>query len=167
MAKPLKEEEKLYDQIKREKISVHPLIWNTLYHDLGDCITIFFLTISTYTGRNEAIPLEEVRKLVVYVEKARSIVNKITHCNLIDNDSVHLIKLKDQNTELHPVIKLLYDHYIRNDLNCIEMCVKYYLDPLDPQPIPFNDAQKILEHTVSISRFMTRLREATTHVQVF
>ena len=62
---------------------------------------------------------------------------------------------------LDPIIHELFFHYIGNDVYGIELIVGFHLDPVDENPIPVEDAQKILNKTSTMKQFMDRLREAT------
>lgn len=146
MANPLVNEKALYEKIRDEKITVPLLIWDLMYHYLGDEISAITQIALAYCRYNESIPVSDARKIKEHTKKINDTVRKI---------------LYHENTKLHPVIHDLFFHYIGNDVYGIELIVGFHLDPADENPVPVEDARKILNKTSSMKQFMDRLREAT------
>lgn len=48
MANPLKEEKQLYAQIKKEKITMHPVLWNLFNHHIRNDTTIISMAVGEY-----------------------------------------------------------------------------------------------------------------------
>ena len=165
VANPLVNEQELYGQIKNDGISVHPFIWDTMYHYLGDYISVINAIATYYLEKNEPIALEDARKILEYTRKIKTAVDKILHPQTIQNENPHFEKIKNDHLTLHPIIKEFFMHYIGNDTHIINLCVSFYLDPLGEQPVPVKDAQKILSHTLSMRQFLDKLREATNQGQ--
>ena len=161
MAKPLTNEAELYQQIRDENISVHPFVWDTMYHYLGDYVSAINLIVSLAIEKNEPVPLDDARRILDYTNLIKEAVNKVLHPeNILENDE-RLMKIKAEEMALHPIIKEFFTHYTGNDTQMINFVVSFYLDPIDEQPIPVDDAKKILAQTVSMKDFLDKLREAT------
>lgn len=161
MANPLTNEAELYEQIKSKGINVHPLIWDAMYHYLGDYISVINGISSYYIEKKEPIPLVDAQRILDYTRKIKDTVDKILHPELMENENPHFEEIKNHNMQLDPIIKEFFMHYIGNDTHMINFCVSYYLDPMGPEPIPVADAKKILNHALSMGLFLDKLREAT------
>ena len=161
MARPLANEDALYQQIRDEKISVHPVVWDTMYHYLGDYVSAINLIVSFYIEKNEPVPLDDARRILDYTGQITTAVDKILHPEKIVEDDGRLKEIQQEGMALHPMIKEFFMHYVGNDTQMINFAASFYLDPIDEQPIPVEDAKKILSYTVSMKDFLDRLREAT------
>ena len=161
MANPLSNENDLYEKIRKEGIAIHPLVWDTMYHYLGDYISVINGIATYYIEKNEPIALEDARKILNYTLKIKMTVDKILNPEKIHGDGQYLERIKGGDMKLHPVVKEFFTHYIGNDTHVINLCVSFYLDPLDEQPVALDDARKILNYTLSMRRFLDRLREET------
>lgn len=49
MANPLRDEEKIYERIKRENITVHPLVWELISHHIRN--DIYLISLATESLR--------------------------------------------------------------------------------------------------------------------
>ena len=161
MANPLTNEQELYDKIKSERITVPLLIWDLMYHYLGDDISAIAQITLSYLRYNEPIPASDAKKILEHTKRINATVRKILHHDKIENVNEKLEELKDSNAKLHPVINDLFFHYIGNDVYGISMIAGFHVDPVDEHPIPVEDARKILNKTFTMKQFMDRLREAT------
>jgi hypothetical protein len=161
VANPLPNEAGLYQQIQDEKISVHPLIWDTMYHYLGDYVSAINLIAFLSVEKNEPLNIADARKILEYTNRIKDAVDKILHPDKIADAEGLMGRLKNGNMALHPLIKEFFTHYVGNDTYIINMCVSFYLDPLDEQPVPVKDTQKILACTKSMRDFLDKLRQAT------
>ena len=161
MANPLTKEQEFYEQIKKEKITVHPVIWDTMYHYLGDYISVINSIATYYIEKNESISLDDAQKILEYTAKIGAAVDKVLYPQKIQNEGQYWDKVKAAHITLHPIIREFFMHYIGNDTHVINLCVSFYLDPIDRQPIPVKDAERILRHTISMREFLDRLQEAT------
>lgn len=161
MANPLSNEQSLYERIKNENITVDPLIWDTMYHYLGDYVSAISFIALISVDTNEPVSIEDAKKILEYTEKIIETVRKILHAENIDQDDDRFEQLKKENMSVHPLIRDFFAHHISNDIHCINFRVSFYLDPLDEQPIPVEEAEKLLCYTSSIGGFLDKLREAT------
>lgn len=161
MAKALPHEQELYDKIKNEKITVPLLIWDLIYRYLGDDISAITQITLSYWRYNEPIAVEAAKRILEHTKRINAIVEKILHPEKIKEDAEGFEDLKDYDTALHPIINELFFHYIGNDVYGINMIIGFHLDPRDTNPVPQDDAQKILNKTFTMMKFLDRLREAT------
>jgi len=161
MANPLTNEKELYDRIRDEHIVVPLLIWDLMYHYLGDDISAITQITLSYWKYDQPIPVEDAKKIMKHTEKITAIIKKILHYERIEAEDQKLDELKDKGAKLHPVIHELFFHYIGNDVHGINMIIGFHLDPVDTHPVPVEDAEKILNKTATMKQFMDRLREAT------
>jgi hypothetical protein len=175
MAKALPNEQGLYDRIKNEKITVPLWIWDLMYRYLGDDISAIAQITLSYWRYNEPIAIEAAKRILGHTKRINATVEKILHParpgpqaptsrragEKIGEDSDGFEGLKDNDTALHPVIHELFFHYIGNDVYGINMIIGFHLDPRDTNPVPQEDAQKILNKTSTMKQFLDRLREAT------
>lgn len=161
MAKALPHEQSLYTKIRDEEIRIDPFVWDTLYFYLGDYISAIHLMASFYVETATPIPMEEGRKILEYTRVMNGIVDKILHHEKIQDEKARLVRIKNDHLLIHPVVRELVTHHTGNDIYGINLVVSFYLDPAGPEPIPVEDARKILVYTASLRAFMAKLRQAT------
>ena len=162
MAKPFPNEQALYKRIKDEKMTIPPFVWDAMYNYLGDNVSYINFQAGYYIDQGLPIPVKEAQKMLVYVMQSMEAVHKIIYPERITDNDVRLKKIKTEAVELPALIKEFYTHYLGNDLHIIGMCLQFYLDPMEPEPVPLKDVLKIQEATRSIRKFLDRLREATS-----
>jgi len=159
MANPLPNEKELYERIKNERIAITPDIWGLLYNRIGDDVSSINLLCQYYLNEKQPIPVLEAKKILNYTHHIKTIVNDIT---LTSKEKFPFPEFS-QSIPLHPILREMFTHYIGNDVYGINLIVACYVDPIDPQAIPLEDVQKIINHTRTIREFMERLRDATSH----
>lgn len=161
MAKALPHEQELYDKIKNEKITVPLWIWDLMYRYLGDDITAITQIVLSYWRYNEPVAVEAAGKIMDHTKRINAVVEKILHPEKNAEDMEGLEDLKNNHAALHPVINELFFHYVGNDVYGINMIIGFHLDPRATNPVPRDDARKILDKTFTMMQFLDRLREAT------
>lgn len=159
MANPLPEEDKFYRQIKDERITINPEIWDLLYNHIGDDLSAINLLCQYHLKDNQPIPVEEARKILQYTHHIKNLVNQITS---VSQEKGFYFPEIAENGPLHPVLREMFTHYIGNDVYMINLIVQDSIDPLSPEELSMESTRKILQHTHSIRDFMNRLREATS-----
>lgn len=157
MANPLPNEKELYEKIKNEAIFIEPGIWDLLYQRIGDDITAINLLCQYYLANQEPIPPAEAEKILTYTRDIKDTVNKLT---VVSKEGYPFPQFTD-TVPLHPIIREMFTHYIGNDVYVINLMVRDQVDPVDPQPIPEETAQKIVARLRTTREFIERLREAT------
>ena len=155
------DEQKLYDRIALEKITIHPFVWDTLYLYLGDHISGINFIVSYYVEKDEPIPIVDCQKILRYARIMNEMVDKILHPEKMEKENHRLEKIKNENMLMHGVVRELVSHYIGNDIMGINFIVSFYLDPKSEEPVPVEDAKKLLNYTQSMGAFLDKLRKAT------
>lgn len=161
MANPLSNEKELYEKIKNEKITVPLLIWDLMYRILGDEISAITQITLFYWKKSEPISVEDGKKILAHSMKINKTIRKILEQDKIKDENEKFAELKNNNTKLHPIINELFFHYIGNDLYGIDLIVGSCVDSKEPETVPLEWVQKILDKTSTMKQFMDRLREAT------
>ncbi|MCK5581451.1 MAG: hypothetical protein KAJ18_09290 [Candidatus Omnitrophica bacterium] len=163
MANAHPDERQIYEQIEKDQIKVPLMIWDLIYHYIGDDITAITHIAASYFKYNEPIEIPSAKKIVEHTQKIRATMDKILHPEKIeDSEAIEdLEKLKSDDMKLHPIIKELFTHYLGNDVYGINMIACFHLDPLGPEPIPVENTQKILDKTRTMKQFLDRLSKAT------
>jgi hypothetical protein len=161
MAKALPHEQELYDKIRNEKITVPLVIWDLMYQYLGDDISAITQITLSYYRYDDPVSVESAEKILKHTKRINETVEKILHPEKLGDNIEGFEELKEYDTALHPVINELFFHYIGNDVYGINMIIGFHLDPHDTNPIPQEDARKILDKTFTMMQFLDRLREAT------
>ena len=170
MANILPKDEELFKKITAEHIRVDPVLWNVIYQYIGDTILVINLLTRSFIDDNQPIPKEEAKTILDYTKRLIEIIKKLDNPQGISPDEKdELFKaIKQKNLKLDPVTKELFGNYVRNDINVINIICGTYVDPIDKrEAVSISDAKKILDHTRTTMRFLDRLREATTKLEVF
>ncbi len=157
MANPLPNENKLYDQIKNEKITISSEIWDLLYSRIGDDLSAINLLCQYYLTTNIPIPVVEAKKILLYTRHIKDIINEITLTTKTDFAFPEIA----EGIPLHPVLREMLTHYIGNDVYMINLIVGDAVDPAAPEPLKQENAVKIVCHCRYIKIFMYKLRKAT------
>ena len=158
MANPLPNEKELYERIHNEKVAINPDIWDLLYNRIGDDVSAINLLCQYYLNAEEPIPASEAKKILSYTHHIKNIVNDVT---LSTKEDFPFPEFLD-SVPLHPILREMFTHYIGNDVYGINLIVGCYVDQQNPEQVPLEYIQKIINHTRSIREFMDRLREATS-----
>ena len=170
MANILPKDELLFKKIETEHIKVDPVLWNVIYQYIGDAIIAINLIVRSFIDFNNPIPKKELQRILNHTKRLIDIIKKLDNPQDISLDEKDgLFKtIKQKNLKLDPVTKELFGNYVRNDINIINLVCITYVDPLDRRAVVrIEDAKKILEHTRSTMRFLDRLRDSTTKLEVF
>ena len=81
MARPLENEDKIYEKIRQEDISVHPLIWELLTHHIGNDLHIINLilapSILPAKGEPKPVSAENARKIYEKVLSVQKFMKKL------------------------------------------------------------------------------------------
>lgn len=79
MAVPLSNETELYEIIKKEKIKIHPVIWQLLNHYIGNDIHAITLIAGSYVMGDgaEAIPVEAGKKILDHTKTLTEFMDKL------------------------------------------------------------------------------------------
>jgi len=77
MANPLKNEQEIYDTIRKEHISVHPLVWELIDHHVRNDLNIVNLIIGTTILDGQELSEANARKVVGHVKNVGSFLSNL------------------------------------------------------------------------------------------
>ena len=162
MANPLPNEAALYQKIEDEKIELDHKVWTFLYEHIGNAITVINFMSSYYLQQNKPLPIIEAKKIINYTRKINHALDCILHPNQNYLEDDLFKQLRNENLQLHPIIKEMLTHYVGNDVYGINLVIGDSLDPAAPQDVPIEYLPRLIEKTQSIRKFLDRLRKSTS-----
>jgi hypothetical protein len=80
MAKPLANEQALFDRIRRENITVHPVVWELIRHYIGNDIHAVQMIAEVYVSGSDPVPipiadgvkvLQRCEEAILFMKKLR------------------------------------------------------------------------------------------------
>jgi acyl carrier protein len=157
MANPLPNENEFYARIENEKMTISVEIWDLLYNYIGDDLSAINLLCQYHLAGNQAIPIADAKKILLYTRHIKDIINKITLTAKTDFAFPEFA----QGIPLDPALREMLTHYIGNDIYMINLIVGDAVDPVAPGPLSLENTGKIIGHCRSIKVFMDRLRKET------
>lgn len=81
--------------------------------------------------------------------------------NPLSNEKEVFKQIKQKKMTIDPVVWEVITHYIGNDVHAIQFIAGNYVVGDEPEDIPAEDGQKILDRCDEIRKFLIKLREAT------
>ena len=91
MANPLPNEQEIYDKIKREKINIHPLIWELIRHHIGNDLYVINIILGSTVLDGEILTEDAAKKILRHSEQIQGFIDKLGEATTI--------KLKDAREE--------------------------------------------------------------------
>jgi hypothetical protein len=167
MANPLPEEAEFYQKIKDENITISSGAWRLIYQHIGDAISVINLMSNYYILLNEPMPEDVGKTILKFTKKIKETLDSVFYPKqgVLEDDLFK--QYKEENTELHPIIREMLRHYIGNDVFKINLIVGDSVYRPDPQPIPIENLHRVINNTHTLKVFMDRLREATCELASF
>jgi len=77
MANPLPNEEEIYAKIKKENITIHPLIWELINHHIGNDLYTINLIIGATVLDNETLNPEDAKKVLKHTKEIKDFLDKL------------------------------------------------------------------------------------------
>lgn len=79
MANPLPNEDELYERIKKEKITIHPVIWDILTHHIGNDLSLVTMPLELMLDPTHPIPLtnEKAKSMLKHAMLIKELINKL------------------------------------------------------------------------------------------
>ena len=155
MANPLSEEEKLYERISSEGITISEDTWNFIYHRVSENITAIVLICQRWLKNQEAMPIQEAERILVWT---KDIKNAISAKTTPAKESIVFPQFQDE-IPLNSIVQDLITHQFGNDIYAIELMLQNSIDPLSPAAVPLEVVQKVIVHAQAIKDFMERLKD--------
>lgn len=84
MANPLTNEREIYEKIKKENITVHPLVWELIDHHINNEVYMINLIIGSTVLDGEALSEENARKVLKHTEGIRGFLKKLSEATRTD-----------------------------------------------------------------------------------
>ena len=78
MANPLPHEPEIYERIKSENISVHPLIWELLNHHVNNDLYAINLIVGSTVLDGETLSEDNARRIVKHTKEIKDFLNKLS-----------------------------------------------------------------------------------------
>ena len=79
MANPLPNEDELYEKIKKENITIHPIIWELLSHHIGNDLAMVTMPLEMMLDKSYPIPLtpEKAKSVLEHAMSINELINKL------------------------------------------------------------------------------------------
>lgn len=77
MANPLPNEQEIYEKIKKENITIHPLVWQLLDHHINNDLYMINLIIGSTTLDEEPLSKENAKKVLNHTEAIKGFLDKL------------------------------------------------------------------------------------------
>lgn len=77
MANPLPNEKEIYEMIKKEEITIHPLIWKLLNHHIRNELYMINLIIGSTVLDGELLNDENARKVIKHSQEIQNLLDRI------------------------------------------------------------------------------------------
>jgi len=77
MANPLPHEQEIYEKIKKENITIHPLIWELIEHHISNDIYMINLIIGSTVLDGEQLSAENAKKVLNHCRTINEFVEKL------------------------------------------------------------------------------------------
>ncbi|MCX5695012.1 MAG: hypothetical protein NT014_07865 [Candidatus Omnitrophica bacterium] len=77
MANPLPNEQQIYEKLKSENITIHPLIWELIEHHINNDIYMINLIIGSTVMDGEALSQENAKKILNHVKAINDFLGKL------------------------------------------------------------------------------------------
>jgi hypothetical protein len=77
MANPLPHELEIYEKIKKDNISIHPLIWQLIEHHINNDLYMINLIIGSTILDGEPLSEENAKKVLKHTKEIEDFLNKL------------------------------------------------------------------------------------------
>lgn len=77
MANPLSNEQEIYERIKKERIIIHPLVWQLIGHHIGNDLYIINLIIGATILDKEPLSEENAKKILEHTKEIQNFLDKL------------------------------------------------------------------------------------------
>ena len=77
MANPLSNEQEIYERIKKENITVHPLVWELLDHHIRNDLHIINIIIGSSVLFNQSVSVPDAKKVIDHTGQIKKFLDSI------------------------------------------------------------------------------------------
>lgn len=78
MANPLSNEQEIYEKIKKDNITIHPLIWELINHHIGNDLYMINLVIGSTISDGEPLSKEDASKVLHHSKQIQDFLDKLS-----------------------------------------------------------------------------------------
>jgi hypothetical protein len=78
MANPLPNEPEVYERIKQESITVHPLVWELLNHHINNDLYAINLIVGSTVLDGENMTEDNARRVLKHTKEIKDFLNKLS-----------------------------------------------------------------------------------------
>lgn len=163
MAKKLPNEKELLEQLRNEKVVLSSEMWNLIYSNVEDNLSVIRLLITFHLDHENKVPYEEIKKMTELINDVSIVFRKLINPQIIKTEDQGFVKVKDETQSLHPIIKSMFSHYIANDVQSLNFILGANLD--DQKDLNDQTCAKILSHIDSMEDFLKMLKTSMETVE--
>jgi len=77
MANPLPNEQEIYEKIKKENITIHPLVWQLIEHHINNDLYMINLIIGSTVLGGEVLSEENARKVIKHSNEIKDFLERL------------------------------------------------------------------------------------------
>lgn len=77
MANPLTNEQEIYEKIRKENITLHPLIWQLIEHHINNDVYMINLIIGSTVLEGESLSEENAKKILSHGKAIKDFLDKL------------------------------------------------------------------------------------------
>ena len=145
-------EEQVFRMLKEDQIKIPLAVWGAVFYHMGGYVSYINRIAEHFVARNEPIPVDLGRQVLTQTLRVREVMQDIFY----PKEAMY-----QTHNPVHYLVRELLMHHVANKAHVINMCVSYYINPVEEQPVPVEDARKVLVCTQSIRSLLDRLCAAT------
>lgn len=153
------DEEKIWQRLLEEKITIPDDIRTRLFDDATDGLSAIKLIIANHLEDHHDVPPDAVKKLFEYNRDIYNVFAEFIKPAIIKTETQGVIKINNGTTRLDPDIKALANHYLGNVFNAMEMIFGVLAE--DDAPLSVKDSQRIVSQIDTAYAFLIKLKDHT------
>jgi hypothetical protein len=88
MANPLSDEQEIYERIKKENLTIDPLIWDLIRHHIGNDLYAINLILGSTVLDGEQLSEENARKILAHATAIKDFLAKLSKATNPDTKDV-------------------------------------------------------------------------------
>jgi len=77
MANPLSNEQEIYERIKKENITVHPLVWELLDHHIRNDLHVINIIIGSSVLFNQSLSVPDAKKVINHTGQIKKFLDRL------------------------------------------------------------------------------------------
>ena len=159
MANKLPNEAELFAELSSQKIVLSADMWNLIYSNIEDNLTIIRLLMTFHLDESTAVPVDELKKITQHITDVSLVFRKLINPQIIKTEDKGFVKIKEESQQLHPIIKEMFSHYIGNDVQSVNFIIGDLID--DGKPLDRETSGRIFKHINDMEDFLEKLKAST------